>query len=178
VPTFCKGGEKWAPGGRRIVVSNATRRDTIRRMTCYLGWVACHAREIWIAVGPLAGVIIGSYIARRTQRKHWIADKKREEYRELITVLTGAFNSMRRRGHVKHVPTSEEQLHMMAAEDLAKITISDRIFIEQEVREMKILNRWMSLLDRFNADGDINAMSNGVGDIKANLVYAALQLLK
>jgi hypothetical protein len=46
-----------------------------------------YAKSVWAVAGPLIGVLIGAYIANRNQRKHWIADNKREEYRELLAAL-------------------------------------------------------------------------------------------
>ncbi len=40
---------------------------------------------IWTAVGPLVGVFVGAYIANRNQRKHWVGNCKKEEYRELYS---------------------------------------------------------------------------------------------
>lgn len=42
---------------------------------------------IWAAVGPLVGVIIGGILAAWWQRRHWILDNKKVEYRELLDAL-------------------------------------------------------------------------------------------
>jgi len=56
--------------------------------------VGASAGVIWSAVGPLMGVCLGAYIASRNQRKQWLLDNKRQEYRELLTALTnGILNS-------------------------------------------------------------------------------------
>jgi hypothetical protein len=45
------------------------------------------AGVIWSAVGPLIGVWVGAYVANRNQRRQWLLDNKRQEYRELLTAL-------------------------------------------------------------------------------------------
>src|SRR6266404_6383389 len=51
-------------------------------------------RSVWLAVGPLVGVLVGAYIANRNQRKHWIADNKRAEYRKLLSTLASTFTGI------------------------------------------------------------------------------------
>jgi hypothetical protein len=43
--------------------------------------------NIWAAVGPLVGVALGSWLATKSQRKHWLLDNKRAEYRKLLATL-------------------------------------------------------------------------------------------
>ena len=51
-------------------------------------------KGIWTVIGPLIGVFVGAYIANRNDRKHWIADRKREEYQKLLSALTEAFGEL------------------------------------------------------------------------------------
>jgi hypothetical protein len=45
----------------------------------------------WSVVGPLFGVLLGALLTGRNQRVKWIADSKKEEYRELLTTLVAIF---------------------------------------------------------------------------------------
>jgi hypothetical protein len=49
---------------------------------------------LWAGVGPLVGVLVGAYLTNRIQRRLWLADHKRQEYRELFTVMTNAFGKL------------------------------------------------------------------------------------
>jgi hypothetical protein len=42
---------------------------------------------IWAALGPLAGILVGHYLTRSWQRRQWIADNQKEEYRKLLSGL-------------------------------------------------------------------------------------------
>ncbi len=39
--------------------------------------------KTWGVVGPLVGVVIGAWLARSWQRKHWLLESKKAEFREL-----------------------------------------------------------------------------------------------
>ena len=43
--------------------------------------------SIWAAVGPLIGVLLGSYLSTLNQRRQWISDNRKNEFREIITTL-------------------------------------------------------------------------------------------
>jgi hypothetical protein len=131
---------------------------------------------VWAGVGPLIGVLVGAYIANRNQRKQWIADSKKHEYQELITAMTRAFNAMLNRSAPMVAYGPEEQRAFAAAEDEALITISDRIFIWEELDKLKILQRWQELTRNLNARGDIQAFSNAVGEIRGSLIREAKKL--
>jgi heme exporter protein D len=53
-----------------------------------------YAGMVWAAVGPLIGVFIGAFLTNRTQRKQWLADRKREEYHQLMSTITAAYQEM------------------------------------------------------------------------------------
>lgn len=52
------------------------------------------ASVIWGAVGPLIGVLVGASLTSRIQRRQWLADRKREEYHQLLSTITGAYQEM------------------------------------------------------------------------------------
>jgi hypothetical protein len=42
----------------------------------------------WSGIGPLIGALIGSWLTRSWQRKQWLLESKKAEYRELLSVLS------------------------------------------------------------------------------------------
>jgi hypothetical protein len=129
--------------------------------------------NLWGALGPLIGVLVGVYIANRNQRKHWIADRKVQEYQELITAMTRAFSAMLNRTSPMTAYGPYEQREFAMAEEQVLITISDRIFIWEKMDELKILQRWQKLTQNINTSRDIQALSNAVGEIRGNLILEA-----
>ncbi len=61
-----------------------------------MAWPAIEAymKGVWAVAGPLVGVLIGAYIANRNQRRQWLIDRKREEYKELLSAMTDAFGEL------------------------------------------------------------------------------------
>jgi hypothetical protein len=51
-----------------------------------------YASKSWAAVGPLIGVLVGAYLTGRRQKRDWLADNKKEEYRELLSAMTKALS--------------------------------------------------------------------------------------
>src|SRR5437899_7589534 len=47
-------------------------------------------KTAWASVGPLVGVIIGAMLTRAWDRRKWINENRKQEYRELLTTLTSA----------------------------------------------------------------------------------------
>lgn len=140
-----------------------------------LRWVFAHAKDAWAVAGPFVGILVGAYIASRNQRKHWIADNKKMEYQELVTALVIAFNAMRLRGTATEDPAATRAL--LEKEDMALITISDRVFIRADVARLDIYSRWLSVRDEFNRTGDVKNLADGAGDIRVNLLDEAEQLM-
>src|SRR6516165_10127003 len=48
---------------------------------------------VWAVVGPLVGVWVGAYLTGRRQKQEWVADNKKEEYRELVKAITGCLSA-------------------------------------------------------------------------------------
>lgn len=42
---------------------------------------------IWAAVGPLVGILVGHHLTASWQRKQWIADNQKDEYRRVLAGL-------------------------------------------------------------------------------------------
>ncbi len=133
--------------------------------------------NIWAVVAPLIGILAGAYIANHNQRKHWIADRKVQEYQELITVMTRAFSTMLDRTSPGTAYGPYEQREYAMAEEQVLITISDRIFIWEKMDELNVLKRWQKLTLDLNATKDIQALSNAVGDIRGNLIHEARKVM-
>jgi len=42
---------------------------------------------VWAAVGPLLGIVVGHYLTSSWQRRQWLADNRKDEYRKLLAGL-------------------------------------------------------------------------------------------
>lgn len=107
----------------------------------------------WGGVGPLLGVLMGFWLTRSWQRKQWLLESKKAEYRELIGTLSRSFHCM-----IKYWPYPEGHR-----------VIADRIFIEKVMRAEKIKERWGLLA----AEKDWNRLHEYWKDLHEVLVKAA-----
>ena len=100
-----------------------------------------------------------------------MADNKKREFQELITALTRAFSAIENRLAVMVAHGPEEQRSFAAAEEQTLITISDRIFIQEEVVRLLILKRWQDAVSKVFRTRNLEAFSKEVGEMKGNFVY-------
>jgi len=90
----------------------------------------------------IGGVVLGHYLTRSWQRDQWRLDRRREEYRELISALSETFTSMQRSG--VYMGDADRALKLEIIKANSYRVIRDRILIAQDLRDADILNRWAS----------------------------------
>src|SRR6267378_2982277 len=120
---------------------------------------------IWAALGPLVGVYYGHVLSKRWQKEHWIAENKKQEYRELLTTLTRTFGSIVNISLAMIAHGPEEQRAHAEMEAQALMTIRDRIFIAGELREMKLGEKWIKAARDFDNTRDYDAFAKSFGEI-------------
>jgi hypothetical protein len=120
---------------------------------------------IWAALGPLVGVFIGAYIANRNQRRQWLAGCRKEEYSELISVLTKAMMVYIYQRAYLVAKGPEQQRAEAAALGSVGETARNRIFIASTVKRLDVVKRWHDAT-RFAEDGgDIDVFAARVGKL-------------
>jgi hypothetical protein len=133
---------------------------------------------LWSVVGPLVGIFIGAYIANRNQRKHWIADNKKQEFRELLSALVEASSSL----IVFYTPMvlqgPDEQRACDRAEKKSVEVIMDRIFIAREVKELDLQKRWSKALSEVRGTRNRTAFSDEFVKISSDITAAALKIVE
>ena len=107
---------------------------------------------LWHSVGQLMlGIFVGAYLTRSWQRKQWILDGKRTEYRELLTVLSESVYCMLHNsphlgiGIFTAATTGEQERKSYEADIKARSAIEDRILIAAFIRNQNVLERWQLL---------------------------------
>jgi hypothetical protein len=134
------------------------------------------AGRAWLAVGPLVGVLVGSWLTTRTQRKHWLMDNKRAEYRKLLTTLSSCgtrFAMIYGVGPTGLSPNEQRKL-ARAAEQSGNV-IYNRLFIADEMKRLNVMNRWKQTVDALRNGRNMNAFTEGFGGIMEDIRTAALK---
>jgi hypothetical protein len=129
-------------------------------------------------VGALAIVFIGAWLTLRRERKRWLNDCRKDEYKELISVLTKATIVMikdhdpaNRRHETYFRPEKMwdgEDAYMKSLE-----VIRDRIFIADELAKMNIYGRWTEAVKDMTVSSHYSAFESAAESIHHDLVDAA-----
>jgi len=130
---------------------------------------------IWAALGPLVGVRYGHVLSKRLQKEHWIADNKKQEYREVLSALADAFSTIVRFGSAGVAIGREEQRARDGAEASSFRILRDRLFIAKELGDLKALNRWLEATRDFDNKHDITQFSQRFAKLDSDIREAAAQ---
>jgi hypothetical protein len=111
------------------------------------------------ALSGLLGVILGAYLTRSWQRKQWLLDSKKAEYRELLSVLSQAAHYILNNSpHLEQpnpfgsLKSGEQERLSDEAVDRGHAIIADRIFIADTIAREKIDQRWVMVLTEKRVD--------------------------
>jgi hypothetical protein len=123
-------------------------------------------------VSAFGGVLMGQRMARNTQREQWLKDCRKEEFKELLSVLTKSF-AVICDGYSAFVQDSATQRAIRDAALLAMTTIRDRIYIAADVKRLNIYKLWRDAANEFEHDHVFIAFSEKYALINAMIVDAA-----
>jgi len=130
--------------------------------------------RVWSLVGPLAGVLVGAWLARWWDKRKWVNDNRKEEYRELVTALTtAAMGLIEKYQAVEYLVSGEKLKEIQSAYMETLRIIQDRIFIAGEMERMKIFDRWGESVKTLNKDMDFRKFEDAFDIIKKEIVTAA-----
>lgn len=109
----------------------------------------------WSAVGPLVGVLLGGYLTTRIQRRQWVAENKKQEYRELLTALSQGVSEIFFSYNSK-TKTPEELKDICYQVDRRVVAvIFDRIFIRDAVDTLNVQDEWGEAIADLRKDADV-----------------------
>jgi hypothetical protein len=115
-----------------------------------LAMIGSFIARAWGVIGPLVGVVIGAWLSRSWQRKQWVLDSKKAEYRELLSTLSQSIHSIMSNWEfpaevVKVDEQIKEQRQRHDAYFAGEKVLKDRIFIDKKVHDAGIFQRWEKL---------------------------------
>ena len=91
-------------------------------------------------------LIIGYFFTRASDRRKWVNESRKTEYRELLSGMAIAFDSILRRNSIndgRKYDLTPERLRQLNEEiDNCDRLFNDRLFIAQEIEAMKLYERW------------------------------------
>ena len=135
------------------------------------------ATVMFPAITGFIGVLVGVYAANRNQRKLWIADNKRSEYRKLLTTLAKTFNGLVRIHAYSAALGSRDQRMDVNLRVQANVVLLDRLFIADEVKTLNLVKRWSQALREYDDNRNHNAFAGAFGRISQDIRKAADELI-
>src|ERR1700693_2167703 len=155
-----------APKTRRIVRSagNAKRNENIVTI----------ALVIWSAILPLVGVLVGAYVTNRNQRRQWLSNCKKEEYSELLSVVTKSVMIYLDLFAKPLPPAEQRRAETNALTRVAEIA-QNRIFAAPAVKRLDLVKRWNGAARDLGDDGDIEKFTGIAAKLLKEIRNAAIE---
>ncbi len=103
-------------------------------------------------VGTFVGNLISFWLTSNLQRKNWIKDNKKQEWRELIDALREALRVMmahRYESYADNMTPAEDVRYREEAIRKGYVAIGDRIFIVKKVRDCGLSDQWDALSNEY-----------------------------
>src|SRR5271168_2644745 len=135
--------------------------------------------NVWAVIGPPAGIVLGSWLATRNQRRHWLLDNKRAEYRELLTTIAEAGGKfVVFYGREPIMASGDERFAIGETARPSVDVIYNRLFIADEVEKLNIQRRWEGAISALQKSNNVNAFGKSLDDITGDIRRAALRDLR
>jgi hypothetical protein len=131
------------------------------------------ALGVWAVIAPLAGIVLGHYLTRSWQREQWLRDSRKQEFRELLTALTRAYQCMSFLKLPANLLNQEHHDRILSTLEEANITFNDRIYISEDLREKKLYDLWLAARTQYEKDHDWNKFLAVHQQIRNEIVKAA-----
>jgi hypothetical protein len=104
---------------------------------------------VWAVVGPLVGVWVGAYLTGRRQKQEWVADNKKEEYRELVKAITGCLSAYVQVYAVQTLRSGDDERRILGVDANFVEVVRSRLFIGREVRALDVEGRFIKIKQTF-----------------------------
>lgn len=131
---------------------------------------------IWAALGPLVGVRYGHELAKRSQKRHWIDDNAKEEYRELLGAMFDAANMSVLNRSLGRETTSGEDLAEEKSNHLLYGVMYTRLFIREFIKKERIKNRWEAAFAEHDKTHDLETLRMRLRELIEVVVNHATRL--
>jgi hypothetical protein len=121
---------------------------------------------IWAAIGPMVGLLAGHLLSRSSQRKHWIADCKKQEYGELLRALMRHHFLLEDYLGSPGPMVGELERRIKEREEEAAIVIKNRIFLRRQIESLGLYERWGRSIKEFRKTQDVATFSGSFDELQ------------
>jgi len=128
-------------------------------------WVTL-SLTIWAAIGPMVGLLTGHLLSRSSQRKHWIADCKKQEYGELLRALMRHHFLLEDYLGSPGPMVGELERRIKEREEEAAIVIKNRLFLRKQIESLGLYERWNRSIKEFRKTQDVPTFSGSFDELQ------------
>jgi len=107
---------------------------------------------IWAPVGPLLGILVGHLLVRSWERKRWLADNRKEEYRRVLAGLN-RLNMVLIDLHCYGTANLED---MKQALNESTVALNTTLFINEFLEESKVAGLILDATTTLNSGGSFD----------------------
>jgi hypothetical protein len=132
-------------------------------------------KAAWASVGPLVGVIIGAMLTRAWDRRKWINENRKQEYRELLTTLTSACTALIDNAQLL-VQTPADAIYARDEYFKSLRVLQDRIFIASEIQKLNLFDRWGTAMKDLQETKDVHKFEDGFEVMRSEIVKHAMNV--
>jgi hypothetical protein len=99
-----------------------------------------------LGIGSLIGGLVQQYFSARQRHREWVKDNRKQEWRELIAILSQSVHVILQNTPDLRFAISairgEQEKQLLEADLEARRIIEDRLFISSRVQSENVLERW------------------------------------
>jgi hypothetical protein len=107
---------------------------------------------LWASVGPLVGILIGHHLVKSWQRRQWLADNQKEEYRRVLAGLNRVNMALSQQYCYGNVDAQEIK---QALEELT-IALNTTLFIREFLEESKVAGNVLAAIRKLDQGGSFD----------------------
>jgi hypothetical protein len=124
--------------------------------------------------GTLAGVFAGQWMTMWSQRKQWLRDQRRTEFREVMTALTAAVIELQYFYAAGAEPASPQAARSGVLTKKALCTIANRVFIAAEMKRLDIGIKYLKAMkDLRESRQELGTFGDQMDEVIDSIVAAA-----
>ena len=142
-----------------------------------MGWTTVLVSGGLGIFGTAVGAFLGHYLSKNWQREQWIADNRKQEYRELLTTLTNTYMLIVRFIGPMMALDSQTQRELDQAERDSYRVIRDRLFIAKDLGGSDILRLWATAVENYRQTHDERVFAQRFSHINEEIVRLATRKL-
>jgi len=139
---------KAAAKARARRAKQSARRDDMSEVPLFPWWVTVLV-YVWAPIGPIVGIGFGHWLIRSWERKRWIADNRKEEYRRILAGLTKVNTLL-----LHHYKTGElNEQALGEAMDESALAFNSCLFITDFLHESQVMDDVLQAFKKLTAGG-------------------------